>query len=657
MMARLDGVLAESERGGFDAHLAGCADCRRAYHELTSAHQALDNLGRALHAPEVDLTARILDRVQDIKAGHRTIPEAELPEHPQVLPYLDGELDDLAAARFQRLLEANAALAEEVSALRKVDKALRTTADAVRPKAPSIAMVPVVRDAIAARHAAEDDPGVHGLEDALWRMGDDLRMASPEVDLAQEVSATAERRGIAGMEQDLAAIGHAIHAATPRVELSTSIAQAVKREQWREAKEARGHASRRAARSAVPWGKLAVLAVAACLVLITALVTSGAGERSGTLLRRAYQVATGQGAEDPDRVRIPAPKEELPRVAPPDLSAPTVAVLEENEDANTPEQEGTPRPGSLEEAIEAHRQAMQKDGNGDALRQLAAWGDFTPEEARALIESGKLSLDETVAASRFLPAEEATALLENMVSDNPDDPYLRLALARSLSESGASMEAQLAQIQAWGALDTENGLPSYFEAALHFENGDYAAGLEALAQGSAYDESRPYSLASTNANAALLEAAGVEPSTARYLAALLGGNDEYADLIALRDDLLDVAEEYEEAGDYDSATQIYESLVDLGSQMSEGAEVPSDTQAALQTIDAATRALEQLYAIVGNPEALEVLGRAMSNLVNMLGDFAALYEQFNVLMGGSPDIVSTMLEDYLRGLFWDLSNP
>ena len=287
-------------------------------------------------------------------------------------------------------------------------------------------------------------------------------------------------------------------------------------------------------------------------------------------------------------------------------------------------QEGSDRrPLTLKEVVDAYQHSVR--GDAIALGKMAAWASLSREEARLLLEQTDLSPEAVLGASEFLSPEEAIAVLQAAVDNDPDDPHLRYALASRYQETNDA-EGYRRSLDEWRAVDPENALPHYLGAQLMFASGNVQGGIAAMHAGAAMGKGSNYASQSARARAAALEASGRDADTARYLAAASAGEQEYDSMHSLGSDLMEQARALEAAGDYEGAADLYDAIRMYGEQMLVGADVPAAQLAALEIQNNAVAAMMVLQE-VWTPETFQALtlvadgiATGLSELGNLLGD-------------------------------------
>lgn len=272
-------------------------------------------------------------------------------------------------------------------------------------------------------------------------------------------------------------------------------------------------------------------------------------------------------------------------------------------------------PVTLQDAINARRKDLISQGNDFQL--LAS---LTDEEASSLLKSMDLSVEAVLGAAQFLSTDEAIAVLRAAIEEHPDDPYLKYALALNLEGDPKATEERMQQLTQLAAADTDNSLPQYMLASEYLAKGDMAQALDALSKGSSYSDASAYALESARHREAAFTASGLDRDTARFLALSTSGDAEYENIASLRTELLNFGAEYEKAGDYDTAQQIYNAVNQLGKQLYEGASMAVEQQYGLETQQEAILAIQGIAEIFQQPETVALLGDTLGVLASGIVD-------------------------------------
>jgi anti-sigma factor RsiW len=525
------------------------------------------------------------------------------PDSPEaLLGYLEGALSPEQSGAVRARLIADPELRAEFEALKEIDAALHALADAPAwDDAPDL-----VADVLRQVQAPQASRMMAALEGDL----SPADSAALEDALAADAELRAEMDALRAMDAELLALAETLpeHEAEPPDLVAGVMAQV------------RGGApnvvpfpSRRAAPPTRPATRVSVggvWAAAACLVLgcvgLLALVLGASNgtddERTG-VERHAAAPQTAPVASAPV-------EEAAPRGTP--EAAPDPALLAVNDSVEgEPAGDASSRRVTLEDALRARREAMFSDQ--DSLSRLAALASLTEEEAKSLLETAGISTDALLGAAQFLSDEDARLLLTALIEKNPEDPYLRMALALR-AEPGT----MLGQAEAWQALDPGNALPYYLQAQAHFAQGNAVDGLAALAMANGLGAGSMYSDDAAQQRERMLVASGMDSDAAQLVAASTAGYWEGQAIYGLSTDLYSQGQAYEAAGDYESAEQVYEAMRTMGAQMAEGALYAQERMAAMNAQSQAILALQQIYELLQQPESLAVLGTLAAELVDGL---------------------------------------
>lgn len=538
------------------------------------------------------------------------------PDSPEALiGLLEGSLSPADASAVRARLIADPALRAEYDALRATDAALCDVADALPGGAPDLLAGVMAR---VVTSTADTDPAaarmIAALEGAL--AGDDAdRFAET---LSSDPDADREYEALRAIDADLAALGRA--AAEAPLDAPVLADAVMARVRALEAPNVLPFPVGRVRRTARPaarvplWG---VVAVGMCLLIgavaVLGLVRAGGGPDLPGRVPVA-RVAEPVGAAVPEAEATLALAEVEPML-------PVEPAVESKPIADT----ATPPPPrrvTLEDALRARREAMFSDR--DSLSRLAALASLTEEEAEALLAAEGVTVDALLGAAQFLSDEDARLLLTALIDKNPEDPYLRMALALR-----GEPDTMLDQAEAWQSLDPGNALPYYLQAQAHFAQGNAVDALAALAMANGLGMGGLYSDDAARQREHMLLARGHDTDTAAVLAAASGGYWEGQTIRALGDELLAQGRAYETAGDYESAEQVYDAIRLMGAQTAEGALYAQERHAGLSAQAQAIQALQQLYELLQMPESLAVLGSVAEELVNSLNTLDQQLGQIN----------------------------
>lgn len=575
-----------------------------------------------------------------------------------LLGLIDGDLTGADRAEAVRLQEVDADFSREVESLRRVATGLDAACVEYDYGIPQVDLLDRVL-ALIDSDAGEDTP----VAAALMALGDAWRASLPQVEIDPEALT---REDLDSLERDLESLGKANAESIPSVLLSSSIINllpvdeetavepaleaslwsaaasldravpqvdlwdAITRQLEVDTESSHGGSinvvefpsarpvPRRKPDLGMPrWLRAATVAAAASL-----LVAVGLAYRASQPAR----IDLAGNAVDPD---LASPVEssasaggfQLTQAVPMDSASGQPATEGMLEDGT--EEGSVRRPLTLKEVVDAYQHSVR--GDAIALGKMAAWASLSREEARVLLEQADLTPEAVLGASEFLSPEEAIAVLQAAVDNDPNDPHLRYALASRFQETNDS-EGYRRSLEEWRAVDPDNALPHYLGAQLMFASGNVEGGIAAMHAGVAMGKGSNYASQSARARAAALEASGRDADTARYLAAASAGEQEYDSMHALGSDLMEQARALEAAGDYEGAADLYDAIRLYGEQMLVGADVPAAQLAALEIQNNAVAAMMVLQE-VWTPETFQALtlvadgiATGLSELGNLLGD-------------------------------------
>lgn len=631
LIAYLEDALSPEDRHVFETRLAQEPALAEAYEALCETSRSLEALGRDWRgrAPRVDIANAVMRRAAALDPAGRDALAG------RVLDYLEGALNSADRAAFEAELDANPALAAELSAYRALHADLEALGEAVAGRISTPDLTHAVLERV--RSQAPEDEEFAALLDAIAAdeaaPGDaEAWAAAPEA--AHEIARATQLR------DDLHALGDAVRASAPSIALEAEVMARV--EAVREvAKVAPLRRPRPAPEEAFarrtgpgPWFAR-VTAAAAGVALVAGLgYLALAPDRAGPdeMLAQAPHAADHTSMDPaPVDLAIAETSSVMPELPPwPDFLAP---------DPHSEEHVRARRAGavSAEDVLEARREsAVRGAAAGGRLQLLAALSD---SQLDALFESDALGFEAMLGALRYLPRDEAIALLLDQLARRPDDPYLRSALALAYGGDPEGRE----HLAAWAELDSGNALPHYLEARALLAAGDAEGALALLQAAALRDRAHHYTLASAQQHEQALLAAGVDPDAARLLAALNGGMREYGEVSLLARDLLAHGERYEAAGDYRTAEEIYAAVLEMGGQLDDSAAFAYERLAALEAQQQALGSLQALYELLGNTdnlhtlvEGFHLLTRGIQELTHLLG---AQNEFFN---GGDLQTILTI---------------
>ena len=445
-------------------------------------------------------------------------------------------------------------------------------------------------------------------------------------------------RSFAPIALELNSLGTLVNARAPEVELVEPVMEQVARSRSAvstvtpfRARPAVSEA-RMVSRRRVSWPAMLGWAAAAALCATSSWIYFGVQRGDGpTVPNVARNTSTGNSTLNANQEPVLA--EVTPYAGGQDGTPPADTGLSPG-DAPLPRAK---EPVALQDAINARRKDLVSQGNDFEL--LAS---LTGEEASSLLKSMDLSVEALLGAAQFLSTDEAIAVLRTAIVEHPDDPYLKYALALNLEGDPKATEERMQQLAQLAASDTKNSLPQYMLASEYLAKGDMAQALDALSKGSSYGDASAYTLESARQREAAFAASGLDRDTARFLALSTSGDAEYSNIAALRNELLDFGAEYEKAGDYDTAQQIYNAVNQLGQQLYEGASMAVEQQYGLETQQEAILAIQGIAEIFQQPETVALLGDTLgvlaSGIVNVTQYISARQQMVtNPVSSGQTD--------------------
>jgi hypothetical protein len=594
---------------------------------------------------------------------------------------LAGGLEPAEARALEARLREAGSAHEAYSALCDLAGRLEALGDALRASMPEVtdlvAHVRLEADLLAlgeaeARRAGEVDLVDEVLMAArLDDLGQTLREATPEIDFVDEVLMAAQLTDAAAqwraevpevnlvdevlIAKALLSAGDEARKNTPEVDLVGGVMREVRRTKARARVRVAPSRDELAARRARPASRSAAwlsLAAAACLLIGFGLIAFGVLVRPGSVQKSTLAGNTPgdtqrEGSEPADSGN---PESEN-GIAPVRVSPITVT------NAALDGQGGDGLDGSnsaaSEDAAFTVRDILLARANALAGTQgdrelLANWASLTAAQARALLEAGDLTREEALGLSLFLPAGEAIDVLLAQLGRNPDDPYLRLALAKNL-EANDQHGAALTHLAALQRADAHNGLAAFMEAEMHLQAGNLSAAMAALERAGAHDMSYAYAGTTARARAAALQASGLGGHEAQLLAAITAGAVEYEQVRALADSMLQYGLYYEGIGDYDSAQAIYRSMENMGVQVASGAGYINEQIVGLEVQEDALQSQNGLATLLGQPETAQAITDSLRLLSMAWGGVEGYLADFNqVFTAAGLDIVNALAESVLN---------
>jgi RNA polymerase sigma factor (sigma-70 family) len=204
---------------------------------------------------------------------------------------------------------------------------------------------------------------------------------------------------------------------------------------------------------------------------------------------------------------------------------------------------------------------------------------FTQTEMFALLKTKQLSL--TLAqvqpfldannrnAKSLLAAYRTTrdiALLTEAAQKYPADPQVAFEVAIRL---GASPSERLPWLEVLRQASSDNSLPDYLAAAAHFQAGDASAAVSDLIAASGKAGYQDFSRERTQGNEEAYLAAGSTIGDAKLFSSIGPAEPHLLQLKELGQDLLSLANSYQQAGDSSSRESALQIAVNLGQRLSD----------------------------------------------------------------------------------------
>ncbi len=569
-----------------------------------------------------------------------------------LLAYLEGALTPEEVGKIEVRLSEDAALRAELEALRNRERALFALGVELRELSPVVSVVDgVLKGAVEVRAAA-------ALDNELAALGADLRGQAPRIDIAASVmhrlSATAPNLDAKLLEAELYAVGEEIRLLAPRVSLGEAIAAA--------ASDKIVPLSSRVATKSVKrreplFSWRIVVAAAACAVFGLAFVMTHlvqpdmAGRRDMARNAEPFSESDAANNESPAS-ESPSQDDSLAfQSAPPTEALALLSTIirpSAGEEPETDNQETAVQAEcTVNDIIAARRNAI--GGDADALLMLARWGALDPDEARRLLASGALSPAAVAGLARFLPEDEAQALLQQAVEQHPEDSYLRYLLAKQLVNSSDQQANAQEQLAAFKELAPSNSLPYYMDAQLRLAQGDVAGALQAIEYAASFAQGDAYALRNAQNHSAALQAAGYPFETAQMLAAFNAGADEYSAVSQLSYDLLSYGAYFESLGDYETAMDIYKGVQRMGFQITQGANYSNEQLAGLDAQSAALDAIGALADLMQIPGGVRTVENAYTLLMEGLNIFMDNTALLDGLLGSADSAaIAAAIDQFIQ---------
>jgi anti-sigma factor RsiW len=543
------------------------------------------------------------------------------PDSPEALiALLEGTLAPEAAQHLRERLLADPELRAEYDHLQAMDARIVPLDDA-----DVFDGIDLTAGVLARAKAAGEAPTADAVLDAEWivaALEDELSGEEAglfQARLADDAFLRTELESLGAVHTALIQLGSAGERNLPSIDVTAGV-MAQLRAQKMEGRiipfpvqdRSETQLSRRQRPTVSLWG---VSAAAAC-IFVAAGITLAIVLRAN-VQDNAVMVADNVPNTAQSNTTTPTPSVPVDDVFKP-VSTPVTQLAELNSKAEreTPETpvDSTPRRGpvTLEDALKARRADMLGDSSN--LSRLAALASLTEEQAKEVLAAAGLSPEALLGAAQFLSDADAKMILSALVDKNPDDPYLRMALA--LRGEPADM---LNQAAAWSELDPENALPHYVQAQAHFAQGNAVDGLAALAAANGLQSGNLYSSDAALQREQAYLASGMDRDTARVLAASTAGYFEGQTFSNMTNTLMAQGRTYEQNGNYEAAEEVYNAVREMGAQVDTAALYTQEREVALNAQTQAVLALQGLYELLQEPESQVILGELASNLIDSLG--------------------------------------
>lgn len=559
--------------------------------------------------------------------------------------YLDGSLEPDKMQQVRDRLAVDADLQGAYAALCAQEEALYDLGAAVRQASPA---VDVLGDVMAHLQSAAAD--VSPLEMALLETGNDLRAAAPTLDVSaavmQAVSALGTPEADTHLETELVETGNEIRAFAPRVDVSEEVMEEVssgRLDNITSIDAAKGKRVVRRRQTVSAWSFAA--AAAACILALIGFVViqmaqpqalrgheMAVNKSTDTTSNHSNTAAKGMRNKEGEPLefkRVPTDEQKISMVT----ATPRPKSPPADEKTGVENQDDLRLAVDVDTIIKARREVLA--GKDEALARLARWGALDPDEVRRLIAEGILSPKELAGISRFLPNEDALALLRDAVTQYPDDPMLHFALARNLMDDPGQYDLALQELARFRELTPDNSLSYYMDAQIRLAQGDFAGALQSIEYASAFQSGSAYALENAQYHSAALEAAGFPHDVAQMLAAFNAGSDEYGFITQLGNNLLSYGAYYESIGDYETAMAIYKGVNQLGLQVNQGADFSNEMLAGLDSQRAAVEAIDALAKLMNIPGGAYTVEVAYTVLMQGMDFFLEYTSVFENLIGNA----------------------
>ena len=208
---------------------------------------------------------------------------------------------------------------------------------------------------------------------------------------------------------------------------------------------------------------------------------------------------------------------------------------------------------------------------------------------------------------------------------------------RFMADSGITRDEVGAQIAALKGIGGDNALPYYMDASAKLAGGDINGALLAMNLGAGLESASPYGLETARNRSAALEAGGMDPNVARFLAASNAGQAEYNDLMGLGAELMAHAQQYETVKDYETANAIYGAVQTLGTQVQQGATLANERLAGYDLEMTALDAVARIAEVLQTPDGMQFIRTSYDALAGSLNSFV----DYLAALGNTYDTVPT----------------
>ncbi|HOJ32983.1 MAG TPA: hypothetical protein PKY35_07110 [Candidatus Hydrogenedentes bacterium] len=547
-------------------------------------------------------------------------------DYEELIAYLEGSLDEVAAARLEKRLAESAVLRAECEWLRQVI----ADADALRTGSYQIDVVGSVMEKI-----NEEPVGVDFslLADCL----EGGRTCNDSTDIMSHSNWDNESRAagkwLRGFMMACQELQEEHARRTPRIDCVDSVLSVIVAG---ESSSARKDFKRRkvSVRRIVLGGWLA--AAAATFVLAGSLFVALREKPS------ASTAVSQSSVTDISQKRTADPKGDFPKI-----SGNRFSVLQEK--VGRPWQkvasdekivfEAVPAPvlkGLTPDTLVSTWRRIGTDAS--AWTQIRQWATLSTEQAHDIFAAKQHIPEAVVGASAALLPEEREIALLTAIGHMPGDPAVRFALAKDYYGKPQETTAATETLNSLQSLDKENALPLYLEARLRLDSGDVSGALTLLDRAREMERASAYALRTAQFREQALVASGMSEEIARLLTAMTAGMDEYDFLCQLGHDLLQYGRYLADNGDTSSAEAIYQSVRRLGQQLNNGADFLPEQMAALDVERQAVVMMQDLYTALGSEEGVEALANQALDLIGRIEGIEGFARGVEEFLAATTDV-------------------